>query len=119
RAVRCALRCLRLRLETENADSVVPKQLLRLRFVQTDFLDELEAGPGIPARIVRAVHDPVDAVELDGEPDARGMWRYGIGVHAPDVAAGGLRQLRVMAVLVHSAGLIRQGTPGVGHDDPQ
>ncbi len=47
------------------------------------------------------------------------MRRYGVGHHALDVGARRTRELGVLAVLVHAAGLVRQRAAGVRHDDLQ
>ena len=104
-------------LQAEDAPRVVVEQLVLVGVGQLDVLQELQARRRVPARIVGAVHHVVDAVVVDRELHAFRMRRHRIGVHALEIRADRLRQLRRLGVLVHAAGLVGQRAAGVRHHD--
>ncbi len=74
---------------------------------------------GVPAGIVAAVHHVLGAVELHREPDADGVRRDGVGVHALEVVGRFLREAGGVRVLVHPTGLVRECPSGVRHRDAE
>ena len=62
--------------QVQNATGIAVEQLLLVRRREIDLADELKRRCGIPARIVRAVHDIVDAIIVDSELDARRVGQH-------------------------------------------
>src|SRR5215208_8238502 len=53
--------------QAENALGVAIEKLLLVRFRQLEFIQQFEGGRRVPAGIISAVHDVVDAIVLDRE----------------------------------------------------
>src|SRR5215468_6658583 len=102
-------------LQPKKPLRILVQDLLQIRIRQSDILDQSKGGCGIPARIVGAIHHPIDTIVVDGKFDAHGMRRNGVCVHPSDICAWRPRKLCILAVLIHPARLVRQRSAGVGH----